>query len=73
MGKLGAFGCGPTASIKSGQMKKVLYKFGFNKYLGYINLKLLGKFNLFVYSRHEVHRTHTLCRTQVDKNRQYRT
>jgi len=26
-------------------------------------------------SRHEVHRvwTHTLCRTQVDKNRQYRT
>jgi len=26
-------------------------------------------------SRHEVHsmNTHTLCRTQVDKNRQYRT
>jgi len=32
-------------------------------------------FNLFVYSRHEVHsmNTHTLYRMQVDKNRQYRT
>jgi len=27
----------------------------------------------FFVSRHEVHWTHTLCRTQVDKNRQNRT
>jgi len=32
LGKLGAFGYGPTASIISGQMRKALglYKFGWN-------------------------------------------
>jgi len=29
--KLGAFGCGPTASIKSGQMRKTSFKFGLIK------------------------------------------
>jgi len=30
LGKLGAFGCGPTASIKSGQMRKALFNFWWN-------------------------------------------
>jgi len=28
LSKLGAFGYGPTASIKSGQMRKAWFKFG---------------------------------------------
>jgi len=30
LGKLGAFGFGPTASIKSGQMRKASFKVGWN-------------------------------------------
>jgi len=30
LGKLRAFGYGPTASIKSGQMRKASFKFGWN-------------------------------------------
>jgi len=30
LGKLGAFGYGPTASIISGRMRKAFHKFGWN-------------------------------------------
>jgi len=44
LGKLRAFGYGPTASITSGQMTKVLIELEWNsKHSGYINWKQLGK------------------------------